>query len=187
MLVNALNTITEQFSNLKISIGAPLLADICVYAVGAITADANYETKASVGYLVITPDGYKAELDWLVPEENGIVTMPAIKDGSYGLGAYVTKVHEDTVEEAEKELVNLFLGIDMEGNIVVTKNQNDLTAGAYSEISYILNWGNTMYYAVPIARKNDVAYVNLPEDTADHVNRIIPCCPLKRKQDCAAC
>ena len=151
-LGDSLKNLEQQFGELSVTINGDLPENIGAYAVGAVTADANYETKAAVGYLVITPDGYKAELDWIVPDENGIVTLPAIKDGSYDLGAYVSKVHEGTVEEAEKELVDLFLGVDVDGNIVVTKDQNDLTVGAYSEISYLLNWGNTMYYAVPIAR-----------------------------------
>lgn len=151
-LGDSLKNLEQQFGELSVTINGDLPENTGAYAVGAVTADANYETKAAVGYLVITPDGYKAELDWIVPDENGIVTLPAIKDGSYDLGAYVSKVHEGTVEEAEKELVDLFLGVDVDGNIVVTKDQNDLTVGAYSEISYLLNWGNTMYYAVPIAR-----------------------------------
>ena len=156
-LVNTLDELTQEFGDLKISVGAPKPTDIGVYLVGAITSNPNYETKTAVGYLAITPDGYKAELDWVVEDENGIITLPVIQDGSYDLSAYVTKVYEGTVEEAEKELVNLFLGVDVDGNLVVTKDQTELVAGAYTEISYILNWGNTMYYAQPIARAFVVA------------------------------
>ena len=158
-VISTIEQMQEQFGTLTIKLNADMPTDIGLYLIGAVTADPNYETKLAVNYVAITPDGYKAELDWKIPDANGIITLPVIQDGTYDLSAYVTKVYEGSVEEAEKELVNLFLGVDVDGNIIVTKDQKELAAGAYTEISYILNWGNTMYYAMPIAR----AFVVTPQ------------------------
>ena len=156
-LVNVLNQIEnlEGVGNLTVKLTMDKGIDITdsgVYLVGAVTSDANYETTYGLNYLIVTPDGHKAELDWIIEDENGFVTYNAIHNGSYDLGAKVTKVYEGTVEAAEKQLVELFIGIDANGNPVLTNDQNELNVGAYTEIAYIRDLGNEMYYAVPLAR-----------------------------------
>ena len=159
ILVTAMTSLEEQLDGVIIKVNAPLPSDIGVYVVGAVTGDSNYETDLAVGYLVITPDGHKATLDWKFQEENGFVTLPALQSGEYDLGAYVTAVAEGTKEEAEAALTNLFLGVNADGEIVITEEQAELSVGAYAEVAYVFNWGNVIYYAEPIAR----AFAVVPE------------------------
>lgn len=159
--INSLVSLLEQIEDLegignltiKLTMDKGLnISDAGVYLVGAVTSDANYETAYGLNYLIITPNGKKAELDWLIEDENGFVTISAIASGEYDLGAYVSKVYEGTEEDAEKQLVELFLGVDAEGNPILTTEQSELTFGAYTEIAFIKDLGNEMYYAVPIVR-----------------------------------
>ena len=132
-----------------------------VYVVAGIITDANYNTDAEIGYVIITPDGQKAELGWVVEDENGIITIDALKNG-YNLDAKVVNVAEGTVEEAETHLNELFLGVYTDGesvDFIITKDSSELTFGAYSEIAFIADFGNQMYYAEPIARE----FVVLPD------------------------
>ena len=164
---DVVNQVVQNLENIQAELGVEDIKvilngkpeDIGVYLVAGITADQNYETAMNVGYLAITPDGQRAYLDWKIHDENGAVALPALQDGSYDLSAYVTEVAEGTVEGAEAELEHIFFGVDAEGNIILTQEQNDLTLGAYTELAFILNWGNTMYYAEPIGR----AFVVVPK------------------------
>ena len=74
-----------------------------------------------------------------------------MKNG-YDLGAYVSNVYEGTVTDATAHLKTLFVGVDTDGNFVITENQTEITYGAYTEIAFITDFGNTMYYAKPIVR-----------------------------------
>ncbi|MBQ2879767.1 MAG: cell wall-binding repeat-containing protein, partial [Anaerotignum sp.] len=148
--------------------GAPDPVNVGVYLVGVVTADPNYKTAIDVGSLVIYPDGQRAYLDWKIQDDNGVVSMPA-----YDLGAYVTHVAEGDAAEAEKELEVVFFGVNENGEIVLTQDQNELLIGAYTELAYIQNWGNKMYYAEPIVRAfvvapafADVRFVDVNDNNA---------------------
>ena len=175
--VNALVSVLEQIEDLegvgsltvKLTMDKGLnVSDAGVYLVGAVTSDSNYETAYGLNYLVITPNGKKVELNWIIEDENGFVTLGSIKDNSYDLGAYVSKAYEGSADEAEKHLVQFFLGVDVDGNPLLTSDQSELGIGAYTEIAYIHDLGNEMYYAVPIVRPvvvvADVANVELVGD-----------------------
>ena len=136
--------------------------EIGLYLVGGVTIDSNYETAANVGYMAIHPDGYKTDIDWIVDEENGLVTLPHIQNGEYDLGAEVVSVAEPgTKEEATEKLMYVYMGVDENGEAVVkrTADPQDIGYGAYTQIAYIQDFGNTMYYADPIIR----AFAVVPE------------------------
>ena len=144
----------EGIGDLKIiaSMGGTLkLNDAGVYIVGGIVADANYNTSFGANYVVITPDGYKAELGWNKEDSNGIITKNAIING-FDFGAHVEKVYEGTVAEAEKYLTTFFIGVNANGEVVVTSDSTELEYGIYTQVAMLTNIGNTMYYAKPIVR-----------------------------------
>ena len=128
-----------------------VLTDAGAYLNAAVIVDSNYNFNAGVNYALITPDGYKAKLDWIIDDENGIVTHSALSDG-YDLGAYVSSVNEGSVEDAQKNVINVFAGVDINGEFIITRDQAELPVGAFAELSFILDLGNTMYYAKPVAR-----------------------------------
>lgn len=150
-----------------------ILENTGVYLVSGVIADVNYNTSLGINYAVITPDGYKAVLDWNIVDENGFITIDAL-NGGYDLGAHVSDVYEGTVEDAQSHLTTLFAGVDTDGNVIVTADQSELTKGAYTEISFIYDFGNTMYYAQPIVRVfavvNDLASVKFIDENGDENN-----------------
>ncbi|MBQ8806121.1 MAG: LPXTG cell wall anchor domain-containing protein [Bacteroidaceae bacterium] len=161
MLIMALNELSQlegvNEMEIKVSIGDDLtVSDAGVYLVAGITSDANYTTAFGVGYAVVTPDGYKATLDWTVEDENGIITIEALKNG-YDLSAIVSSVAEGNVADAEAHMYTYFMGVNKKGELVMTTNQDELDIGAYTEVAFIADFGNTMYYAEPIARSFIVA------------------------------
>lgn len=173
MLTEALNKIMGDLDlpDLRIRVNGDLRPDnIGIYVAGAVTADENYETAFTLNYLIVTPDGHKAELDWVVDDENGLVTLNYILSGEYDLGAKVTKVYEGEIEEAAEKLMYIYLGANVgldENNEIIgdlilkrTAQANEIDKlGAYTQIAYLEDFGNEMYYAVPIVR----AFAVIPE------------------------
>lgn len=149
----------EKVQNLTVNVTFDkdiVVDDAGVYLVAAVTSDTNYTTAFGAGYVVITPDGYRANLGWNVEDENGIVTIEALRNG-YDLGASVISVLEGNIEDANKHVHTLFFGVNKNGEMVLTKNQEELDIGAYTELAFIADFGNTMYYAEPIMRAFIVA------------------------------
>lgn len=143
--------------SLKVTFGQEItLHDAGVYLVAGITSDANYTTAFDGNFAVITPDGYRAELGWAVEDENGIITIEALRNG-YDLSAVVKSVTEGTIQEATAQIQHYFVGVNKDGILIVTSNPEDLDIGAYTEFAFIMDLGNTMYYAEPIARAFVVA------------------------------
>lgn len=138
---------------IKLSFDGTLkLTDAGMYIVGAVVSDANYNPSFGANYVVITPDGYKAELGWNEEDKNGIITRNAIVNNTFDFGASVTKVYEGTIEEAEKHITTFFMGVDANGEATVTYDPAELKFGVYTQIAMLTNVGNTMYYAEPIQR-----------------------------------
>ena len=177
--INALILVLQQMEKIEeindisinVSIGEDIkLTDAGIYLIAGVTSDANYVTSFGGNYVVIYPDGYKTELDWKIHDANGIITIDALKNG-YDLDAYVSKVYEGTTQDAEAHLNTLFIGIDSSGKFVITDNQNELTYGAYTELAFITDFGNTMYYAKPIVRSfvvtKDIVNVNFVDENGN--------------------
>ena len=155
-LLSMLESLDTNVLNMTVRLGGGLPTDVGAYIVGAVSADANYTTDFGAGAIVIYPNGMKAELDWKYGDDNGIVHKDVLANVPDYLDAQVVKVHEGSIEEAQKEVIELFLGVSVDGdgnpNIIVTTNAANLEIGAYTEIGMISNFGNEMYYAVPIMR-----------------------------------
>ena len=137
---------------IKISMGGTLtLKDAGAYLIGAVVADANYNTSFGVNYAVITPDGYKAELGWKQEDSNGIITGNIVDE--FDFGAYVVKVHQEgTIEGAQAHLKTFFMGVNANGEPILTADPSELQFGLYTQLAFIVDAGNTMYYAEPIVR-----------------------------------
>lgn len=156
MLINVLNQMSELEGvgdvYLQVTIDKDIvLKDAGAYLVAGIVADSNYTTAVNGGYAVITPDGYRAELGWNVEEENGIITLEALRNG-YDMGASVTSVAEGNIDDANAHVYSVFFGVNKAGEMVLTQDKNELDIGAYAQVAFILDAGNTMYYAEPITR-----------------------------------
>lgn len=153
--MNTITGVLEQLpagvQEMQVTLGGKPPRDSGVYLVAAVTIDPNYETAFAFGGLVIAPADSLATLDWVNPLEQGFVTAPAL-EGGFDLSAQVTAVTAGTVEEAGTGLVDLFVGVGSDGNFLLTQNQSDLTMGAYTQLAFLLKWGNTVYYAQPITR-----------------------------------
>lgn len=158
VLGQALDSISNiaEAGNIEITIGGSYPENIGAYIHGAVTVDSNYETAFDLGYIVITPDGYKAELGWNQEDENGVITRNAILDG-FDFGASVTKAYEGDEKEAQQYLTTFFMGVDTNGEATVTYDPAELKFGVYTQIAMLTNVGNTMYYAEPIVRVFTVA------------------------------
>ncbi len=165
-------------TELRISIAAELMIpeDIGVYMIATILSDDNYkavdsgngEYKAGmdVGYLIITPDGEKTQLTWNETDENGILTLSKL-DINFGAST--------GVNAADACIEYLFIGVDNDGELLLNRVHNGedvnevLTqVGVYAQVAYVADWGNTMYYADPIARpvvvSPDVANVTIHDE-----------------------
>ena len=130
------------------------LKDSGVYVTGAVTIDANYETAFGLGYMVIKPAMTKVDLAFNIEDENGFVTYALAQSGEYDLGTHVIpgNLTDDQLAAANAQVQNLFVGVDLNGEPVIVDNQSELTIGAFAQLGYILDLGNEMFYAAPIAR-----------------------------------
>lgn len=146
-----------------------------VYLAGAVTADSNYNTAAGLGYLVVTPDATKVDLAFNFEDENGVVAIKNIIDETYDFGAHVVKtdaLSDEDQQAASEHLKSLFIGIDESGEPVVSDSPI-ASRGAYTQIAYIRDLGNEMYYAKPIVRAyivtTDVAVVEFVDEDGNVV------------------
>ena len=142
--------------------------EVGVYLAFAISYDSNYETSYTVDYLVITPKTTQAELDFNMDDTNGLISANLIKDGYFDLGANAT-IDNEVHKEASDSIGHLFVKVDTNGEFhaVHMFDNGDLKdykeelsqVGGYVQLSYLLEWGNELFYAVPIIR----AYAVVPE------------------------
>lgn len=147
--LDGINNIVEA-GNMEITIGGSYPSNIGAYLHGAVTVDGNYETAYDLGYIVITPDGYKAELGWNQEDSNGIITGNIVDE--FDFGASVVKVHQGTIEGAQAHLKTFFMGVNANGEPTLTADPSELQFGLYTQLAFIVDAGNTMYYAEPIVR-----------------------------------
>lgn len=157
-LISALRTISELDGvgdmDIKVTINSDIVPENSgIYLVGAVTADNNYNTDASVGYLVIVPDTVEATLGFNIDDENGIITRGSILSGDYDLGSHVEKngLTNAQYATATERLHNIYLGINTDGTFYLS-NEPSAEIGAYTQIAYIVDWGNEVIWAKPIVR-----------------------------------
>lgn len=179
-LINALEAIENLngISELKINLtmGKDIIVkDSGMYITGGVVSDSNYNTAANVGYLLIAPNATKVKLAFNVNDDNGIITRDAILNKGYDLGSHVVEdgLSEEALADATAHLKNLYIGVDINGKSVVS-NEPSAEIGAYTQIAFISDLGNEMYYAVPIVRSYvvvaDTAIVKFIDETGNENN-----------------
>ncbi len=146
-------------TELSISVTNSLVlpTNVGAYLLGAVSANNNYTTDLAAGYLIITPNGIKVELDWIYDDANNIITLPALEHIDLGASVTLANSAEDDkiadLDEAKKHLEYLFVGVDKDGDLLFERDlPTDAKIGVYAEVAYIANWDNDMYYAMPIVR-----------------------------------
>ncbi len=159
-VLDSINGVVET-NNLMITIGGTYPTDIGAYLHGAVTMDANYETSFDVGYLIIKPDAQRTYLNWNYTDSNGIFTQQLLTSENLGASAYDDAAFTLRNETATAQVQNLFLGFDENGEVVLelfAQNSDPnaiaqaLGNGGYTQLAFVAEFGNEMYYAVPIAR-----------------------------------
>ena len=155
--LEAITKITEA-GDIQITIGGDLPTDIGVYLHGSVSTNANYETAFDVGYLIIKAKATQVYLDFNYHDENGIFTKDLLERIDLEASAYDDAAFENLNSEANALVQNLYFGVDADGNVVTSLESATLGNGVYTQMSFIADFGNSFYYAVPIVR----AFVIVP-------------------------
>ncbi len=172
--LKAIANITEA-ANLTITLGGALPKDIGAYLYGAVSTSSNYETAFDVAYLIITPDARQVYLDWNYSDSNGVFTYELLHLVNMGASAYDDEAFSVLNTVATAAVHNVIFGLvpalDEEGDPTVELKtalyapdtdpediEKDLSLGAYTQLAFVGNFGNTMHYALPIVR----AFVLMP-------------------------
>ena len=174
VLLNMLSSLPTEVADIEIIIGGKMPTDIGTYVVGAISADANYTTDFGVGAVVIYPDGTKVDLAWNQNDENYVITNTLLSSGAFDTGAHAIKVYDDrfTLEQATEQVAEIFLGVDIDGNITLEMDQSKLNVGAYVEVAMIVQLGNEMFYSEPLVRPIVVVAETLDVDFVDSTGAV---------------
>ena len=141
-----------DLSNVEITFGGKYPTDIGVYVYGAVSTSGNYETAYDVGYIVIKPDTTKVYLAWNEGMDSVMLNMEMLKKFDLGASAFDDELFNTKNDDATKLVIKLFLGLDLDGKTYLTDKPETLANGAYVEIAFVYDFGNEMYYAVPIVR-----------------------------------
>lgn len=163
-IVDAIQTVMDSLTNiveagnLEITIGGDYPVNVGAYLSGAVVVDANYDTSFDVGYILIKPVATQVYLDFNYAESN-IFTWELLQEVDLGTTAYDDE--ELTISNADvtEMIYNLYFGVDEQGELVYTWDETELGNGAYAQLAFVAEFGNELYYAVPIAR----AFMILPE------------------------
>ena len=157
-VLDSINGIVEA-NDLVITIGGDRPTGVGAYLQGAVTVDANYETAFDVGYVIIKPDATRVYLDWNYTEANGIFSRDLLDRINLGASAFDDEALITKNDAVTGLIYNLFFGIDASGELVVGLYTPDADApedalgiGAFMQIAFVADFGNEMYYAVPIVR-----------------------------------
>ena len=156
VLINMIDSIPTDVADIAITIGGTLPTDVGVYLIGAVTADANYETAFGVGVIAIYPDGIKADLAWNQNDDNYIITNSLIASGAFDVEAHAVAVGAGgTLADATANITEFFIGVDIDGNIIMEANPAKLNVGAYIEIAAIFDWAFIFFkYSIKINFKS---------------------------------
>lgn len=173
VLLKMIESLPTETADVEIVIGGELPSNVGVYLIGAVTADSNYETAVGGGMLAIYPDGIKADIAWNQNDDNYVITNTLLTNGLFDAEAHATTVGAGgTLEEATAQIAEIFLGVNIDGEITLETDPSNLNVGAYVEVAMIANWGNQMYYSDPIARPFIVVAESLDVDFVDDNGKI---------------
>lgn len=166
--ISALDNINDVMVTLSTD-GKMHATNTGVYIIGAVTADINYTVSYDLGYLVIKPDA--AQITIAFNNDFGtILSFKEVNNDSYDFGAHIV---EEGAYEAAENMTTVFFGVTKDGEVYVA-NVAPLEIGAYSQLAYVADFGNQMYYALPIAREYviapelvDIAFIDFNGDIVD--------------------
>ncbi len=170
-------------TDITVFVGNELPKDIGLYFHGAVSTNTNYDIAYDVGYLFIKPAAQQVYMQWNYTATNGLFTHDLLQLEGVNLSAsaYDDAAFTTLNAAASGQVNNLFFGIDANGEVVLrlfdkAESENPdlleqlLPNGAYTQLSFLLEFGNELYYGAPIVR----AFVMTPglvkleiEDGAD--------------------
>lgn len=162
--VETLINLLEQVQNLDMQVTVHvsldddiLLTDAGAYLVAGIVSDPNYNQAMNLGTVIIAPDAERVKLAFDYDISNGVVTPSIINSKDVSMGAHVEGI--DLNNTLNTKVNSIFFGIQ-NGKFTVSESPSSET-GAYTQLAYLKDFGNTVSYALPIMR----SYVVVP-DTA---------------------
>lgn len=133
------------------------LTNAGAYLVAGIVSDPNYNQAMNLGTVIIAPDAERVKLAFDYDISNGVVTPSIINSKDVSMGAHVEGI--DLNNTLNTKVNSIFFGIQ-NGKFTVSESPSSET-GAYTQLAYLKDFGNTVSYALPIMR----SYVVVP-DTA---------------------
>lgn len=162
--VETLINLLEQVQNLDMQVTVHVsldkdiqLTDAGAYLVAGIVSDPNYNQAMNLGTVIIAPDAERVKLAFDYDISNGVVTPSIINSEDVSMGAHVEGI--DLNNTLNTKVNSIFFGIQ-NGKFTVSESPSSET-GAYTQLAYLKDFGNTISYALPIMR----SYVVVP-DTA---------------------
>lgn len=140
-------------------------ANIGAYLVGAVVFDPNYIPEAGLGVLMIVPEITEAELEWNYDDVNGIITYPILDSVDMGASALVAGVKDEGITAMVRYF---FIGIDEDGNAVMTDDVSELGNGVYTQFAFIYDEiSASLVIAEPIERQFIVVPQTVTVDFVD--------------------
>lgn len=151
VLEQNLQLMASVSESLPVTFGTTPPKDIGFYLVSAIVAEENYEAAMGLGYLMITPKHIRVDLEWKHSIGNSVTYADLQKDGY--LDAMVKAQEGVDSAEAEKGLVNFFIGVDRDQKLLIQMDPSQLEPGVYTQMAITADWGNTRYSCLPLIRE----------------------------------
>ncbi len=157
--LEALSNIAEA-GDIVITLGGDLPKDTGAYLYGAVSTSSNYATAFDVTYIIIKPKATEVFLDWNYKDTNGIFTWDLLEITDLGATAFDDNAFTSANADATALVNNVFFGIDENGELVTKLvvaggelvEGTDLGIGAFTQLAFVAEFGNELYYAVPIVR-----------------------------------
>lgn len=158
-LINLLNQVQDL--DMQVTVNVTLnqgiqLTNSGAYLVAGIVSDPNYNQSVNLGTVIIAPNAERVKLAFDYEISNGVITPALVNSEDVSMGAHVEGI--DLEDELNTKVSSIFFGVQ-ENNIYI-ENEPSSELGAYTQLSYLKDFGNEMSYALPIAR----AYVVMPDN-----------------------
>ncbi len=160
-LINLLNQVQDL--DMQVTVNVTLnqgiqLTNSGAYLVAGIVSDPNYNQAVNLGTVIIAPNAQPAKLAFDYDISNGVITPALLDSGEVSMGAHVQGLEPE--DELNTKVSSIFFGVQ-ENNIYIEEEPSS-AVGAYTQLSYLADFGNEMSYALPIAR----AYAVVPDNAA---------------------
>ena len=156
LVENVTGVLAEMPSDLVVTFDDDVsVKNVGAYVVIGVVTDSDHYPAVDAGVLVIVPDVTTVDLQWNYVDEDDIWTRELLKNVDLYAKAFDTETGAYDADATAK-ITYQFIGIDKNGNLVVTDTQNadELPNGAYIELAYIeLEVDGKMTVSNLIARK----------------------------------